>query len=125
MAPEQLLRSLRRIAYVLAGTGTLYLFVRYDLFDVPEVGCSPVVGVAPGARLLLDSWAEDARVDDVVLFRDANGALHIGRIVEPGEALGPEAVWIGGDDPDCPGYESAASGAVPRGAIRARVLVAF
>jgi len=125
MAPEELTRRLRRIAYVLAGTGALYLFVRYDLFDVPEAGCSPVVGVAPGARLLLDGWATDARVDDVVLFRDAAGALHLGRIVEPGEPLGSDAVWIGGDDPDCPGYESAASGAVPRSAILARVLVAF
>ncbi len=117
--------KVRRAGYVLAATGVVYLWARYDVYDVPEIACSPVVGVAPGARLVLDRWAKDVRSEDVLMFRDASGMLHLGRVEDAPQPLAPGEVWIGGDDPACPGYESADSGAVPKERIEARVLVAF
>jgi hypothetical protein len=117
--------KVRRAGYVLAAAGVVYLWSRYDVYDVPQIACSPVVGVAPGARLLLDRWAKDAREHDVLLFRDAAGALHLGRVEAAPGALSSGELWIGGDDPACPGFESSESGAVPRERIEARVLIAF
>lgn len=117
--------KVRRAGYVLAAVGVFYLWSRYDVYDVPEIACSPVVGVAPGARLLLDRWAKDAREEDVLLFRAADGALHLGRVEAAPQPIGDDVLWIGGDDPACPGYESSQSGTVPRERVVARVLLAF
>lgn|GEM_PF-6138006 len=123
LTPAKLVRGARRVALVGALLGAFYLFSRYSLLDLPERGCSPLWNVAPGDRLVLDTWERDPAPGDGVVVRDADGALQLGRVLEPPTGTTDGALWIGYDDPNCPGYDSAVSGAIARDDVVGRILL--
>lgn len=121
----RIVRSLRRLVFVAAAAGAYYLVSRYALFTLPDRGCSPLWNVAPGDRLLLDTWERAPVPGHGVLVRDADGALQLGRVVEPPPGTPDGALWIGYDDANCPGYDSSTSGAIPSEDVIGRILLAL
>lgn len=123
--PARVVRALRRFVLVAAALGAYYLFSRYTLFDLPERGCSPLWNMAPGDRLVLDTWEREPAVGDGVVVRDADGFLQLGRVLAAPPGTDASALWIGYDDPNCPGYDSSVSGAIPTDAVIGRILLAL
>ncbi|QDU84965.1 hypothetical protein Pla163_20850 [Planctomycetes bacterium Pla163] len=123
-SPARILRVVRRGVLITAFAGAAYLLSRFTTFDMPETGCSPIWRLAPGQRLLLDTAASHAGVGDVVIFRTGRETLAIGRIAGEGVAsgIGADELWIGTDDPSCPGWDSSVDGAVERADVVGKVL---
>lgn len=119
----RLLRTLRRVVLAVAFLGAYYLFSRYTLFDLPTEGCSPLWNVAPGDRLVLDTWEREPSVGDGVVVRAADGSLHLGRVLAAPAGTDTGALWIGYDDANCPGYDSSLSGAIPAEDVVGRILL--
>ncbi len=119
----RLLRRGRLLAYVVIGALVTYGFLRYDLANLPAEGCSPLHGLEPGSRIVLDRWCGRPLPGAAVFFEGAGGELLLGRVAEPGETLvlGPDALWILSERADCPGRDSRTLGPIPTKKVVGRV----
>ncbi|MBK6940207.1 MAG: hypothetical protein IPH13_08375 [Planctomycetes bacterium] len=89
--PKRLRRPLRWVLLVAAAAYVLSLGWRYSLVKLPE-GTSPLFDVHAGDRAVVMVLAERDAVEagHIVLWRDARGVLHLGRVV----AIGGERVAL-------------------------------
>lgn len=89
--PKRLLRPLRWLLLAAAVAYLLSFGWRYSLVKLPE-GTSPLFDVHAGDRAVVMVLAERDAVEagHIVLWRDAGGVLHLGRVV----AVGGERVTV-------------------------------
>ena len=121
----------RRFCLAVSVGGLLWLVWRFDLVSLPAAGNSPLVEIPPGARLLVDRHPRPFEVGDVLFFRGTDGALLMGRVVEPPPGLTAEAElaleagawWIEGDTPSLPLVDSRLLGPIPPERIEGRMLL--
>lgn len=102
----------------------LYGWRRFDVVTLPEGARSPLFGIHPGDRLLVDRSAEPGTDEEDWLYHDAEGALLLGRtkVPPPGTALGPGELWLEFER-EVPGLaDSRTAGPVPRAALAGRVI---
>lgn len=121
MSPRRLVVHLRRVVLTVCLVALGYLWIRFDVYPLPDAGCSPVARFGPGDTLLLDLRPRAAEVGDALLVRGDDGLLHLVVVtrVRPGE------VWVGTDAPSCPGPGSEEFGWVASGDVAARALMAL
>jgi hypothetical protein len=126
--PRRLQRHLRYLCFLAAGLGLGYIAWRFDTQTLPAGGCSPLMRYAPGNRLLVDRRPPRLEVGDALLFR-AEGQLLLGAVarVRPDGAPpdGVDAVWIAGDNPQCPAHGSAELGWIDAHAVQGRVVMVW
>ncbi|MEZ5980023.1 MAG: hypothetical protein R3F34_17670 [Planctomycetota bacterium] len=130
MNPQRIVRHARRATIAFAAVAIFYLVSRYGVVPVPAEGESPIFGIGPGSRLLVDTWADAPNVEDVVLFRHEQGGatvLQLGRVrsAPSGASLPADSLWIECDDVGVAGFDSAVEGPVAKERVVARVLFAF
>ena len=123
MNPRTLTPHLRRIAYLLAGMGVIYLYLRFDTRRLPEEGCSPLLRFAPGDRLLIDQRPEGFAVGDAVLVQADDGILYLALVRRLRSE--DQELWVQTDAPDCPGRDSDDFGWVPVEEAVARVIMVW
>lgn len=131
--PRRVVVAARRVTLFLAVLGAAYLFWRADVLELPEEGCSPLHGFAPGARVLVDRAPGELRVGHAVLFRGRTGELLLGRIATPGPNVGSDEraqlaagdLWILTERDDCPGRDSDDLGPIPTDDVVARLLLSL
>ncbi len=131
---RQVLRYLRLAVLVVAAMGFAHLYQRYKLVSVPSESCSPILGVEPGTKLLVDTapTEENLFLNDLVLYAlpsSPGDPIHYsyGRITTPpgsppGTLRTEAGFWLLGDNPDCPYPDSRSEGTFPLESITARVL---
>jgi len=131
---RRVLRHVRMGVLVVAVIGFAHLYQRFKLIAVPVESCSPILGVEPGTKLLVDTEPTDEHLflGDLVLYAlpaDADGVVRYsyGRIaVPPGSPPGTrrldDGFWLLGDNPSCPYPDSRSEGLFPIEAVAARVL---
>lgn len=122
-SPRQLQVLARRVTLVLAAIGLGYLFVRFDLRTLPDDRCCPLTDFVPGDRLVLDTRPRALTPGQPVLLLVQGGGEVLGKIERVREADG--ALWCTTDRDGCPGFDSAASGWVPREAVVGRILLGW
>ena len=122
-AARTLVRRVRRVTLVLVVAALGYLFVRFDLVRLPEEGCSPLYAVPPGSLLVVDLRPRPLASGDIVLYRDGDGVLLLGRVDEPPVAgTPPGSLWVATDATGCPTRDSNTMGALSREAVAGRVM---
>lgn len=124
MSPKVLQRILRNATLVVTFAGGLYLWNRFELFDLPAEGCSPLQSLRPGNKLWVDLYPRRIGVGDVVFFQPPGGEISLGRVERLEEEPQPR-YWLGVDDPACPGQDSEALGWVSRDWIQGRMMMAL
>jgi hypothetical protein len=116
---------IRRGVLCAAAGLVLYGWRRFDVVTLPEGARSPLFGIHPGDRLLIDRHAEPGTEEEDWLYRDAAGALLLARTkaAPPGHAtLGPDELWLEFER-EVPGLsDSRTSGPVARAALAGRVV---
>ena len=119
MNPRRLVVHLRRIVLVTCAVGFAYLWMRFDVYELPDQGCSPVARFGPGDTLLLDRRPRPAETGDALLVHGDDGLLHLVVVTEVREG----EVWVQSDAPSCPGRDSDEFGWVATEDVAARVLM--
>ena len=100
----------------------IYGIARFESIRLPSNGCSPVHGVEPGARLVLDTWAQNLGAGELVLYRDAAGVLYLGRVQPfPANEESGSGLWVLGDRSDCPTRDSRDLGPIDTDRIAGRI----
>ena len=123
LSPRTVVKHARHACLSLAAAGALYLAWRFDWMTLPEEGCSPVMSLAAGQRLLLDRRPPAWSAGDVAVFHGADDRLYLASVAAlRGEGRRLEA-WLRADAPDCPGPDSDELGWIPRADLRARVVM--
>ncbi len=126
--PRRLQRRLRNLCLLVAALCVGYLAWRYDTQTIPVGGCSPLMRFGPGNRLLVDQRPRGLRVGDALLFR-GEGRLLLGAVerVRPDGAAPTrvDAVWMVGDNPQCPARDSGQLGWIDVGQVAGRVLMVW
>jgi len=125
LEPRGVQRLLRRVLLLALVFFAVYLWRRLEWITLPADGCSPLLQIAPGTRLVFDTSPPAVHVGDVVLFEGPGGKVHLGQVHDPAEGDGArpaDALWILTDDPDCPGLDSRDLGWIPEGRVRGRLL---
>ena len=121
MKPAQVQRVLRRITFLLAAVGGLYIYSRFSLMTLPAEGCSPIERFAPGTSLLLDQRPPQWGVGDAVLFGSGADSISLGEV---GELRSDGSAWIVINATNCPGASSAELGWIAEDRLVARVIFA-
>jgi len=131
ISPARLLARVRRWVLFLAVAGALYGYSRFDVVLLPEGALSPVFGIHPGQRFLVDRHARSGGPGETWLYRGPDGALLLGRALEPPEGLDAEAraalaegaLWLCFERP-VPGLaDSRTLGPIPTSALEGRVIL--
>ena len=112
---------------VLAALG--FFLLRFDIVGLPAQGCSPLLGIAPGAKLVVDRHPAAIEPGDGVLFRSPQGELLLGRVASPPASASAEALaacragalWLVSEDPDCSTADSTRFGPIAPAAIEGRI----
>ncbi len=112
---------------VLALSG--FFLLRFDLVSLPAEGCSPLLGIAPGDRLIVDRHPSAIQLGDGVLYRSPAGELLLGRVDAPPpsapasvfEACRAGDLWIVTEDPACSTADSTRFGPISRAALVGRI----
>ena len=131
MTPEKILLWLRRAVLVLAALGLSYLVWRADILNLPQAGCSPLHGFAPGDRVLVDLQPGGVELGAAVMFEGRDGELLLGRVSEAPLELDPDlraqldagALWILTERDDCPGQDSDDLGPIAAERVVARLIM--
>lgn len=100
--PAQALRRARRVVLFLTVALMLYGIARFDLVLLPEGARSPLHGLHPGDRLLVDRHARSGVEGDVWLYRGPGQELLLARVTTPPDglaereraALAEGALWL-------------------------------
>lgn len=128
-----LLRRIRIVVYGIVIVLVVTMVWRFDVISLPEEGCSPLRRLAPGDRIVVDVHPGELREGDVVFFRAGAGEIRFGE-VQPVPPSAPEetwaavaagALWIVGDDADCPARDSRVLGPIEREAVEGRLVLVF
>jgi hypothetical protein len=106
-----------------------FLLLRYDLLRLPEQGCSPLSGIAPGARLVVERHPRKVAPGDALLYRSPAGELLLGRVVEPPASVSAEAhaacaagsLWLVSEDRACSTKDSGEFGPIAPSAVEGRI----
>ena len=121
MEPSRILPWARRATLIVAAVAGIYIWNRFEVFDLPEEGCSPLLSLAPGTTLWVDTRPRGYAVGDVVFFESAGGDVLIAMVDSiPAE----DSYWVLTDNPDCPGADSSELGPIPAERMRGRVVFA-
>ena len=124
------LDRMRIVVYVVLVVVTGFVLWRYDLVRLPSEGCSPLVGFAPGDRLVVERRLVAADVEgEAVLYRAPTGELLLGRVSPLPPSAPPEhwaaveagALWLEVERRDCPGGDSRRFGPIETEAAWGRV----
>ncbi|MEQ1892464.1 MAG: hypothetical protein ABL998_07995 [Planctomycetota bacterium] len=125
MKPARMLAWARRVLLFAVIGLLLYGWRRFDVVTLPEGAHSPLFGIHPGDRLLVDRRAEPGAGEENWLYRDGAGALLLGRTKGAHEgvaALEAGQVWLEFER-EVPGLaDSRTNGPVPRSALAGRVV---
>lgn len=121
MKPRVVLRHARRLTYLIAIACTVYLWLRFDVYDLPEAGLCPVAGYASGQTLILDRSPGDFEEGEVLFARTDDGLLQLGRVTK----VGDQGLWLEADAPGSPGPDSDQFGWVSPDRVEARVILAW
>ncbi|QDU67570.1 hypothetical protein [Engelhardtia mirabilis] len=132
MSPSRFLLVTRRAVLIVAAAGLGYLFWRADMLTLPEQGCSPLHGFAPGDRVIVDRRPKELGPGAAVLFEGRAGELLLGRVVDAPRDLDPAAraliergaLWIETERDDCPGNDSDDLGPIATERVVARLIMA-
>lgn len=89
--PERWLGRIRRVVLLVATSLVLYAWARFDVVVLPEGAVSPLYGIHPGDRLLVDRRPGALGSGSDVLYRAPDGRLLLGRTAEPPADAGAEA----------------------------------
>ncbi|MDP6538550.1 MAG: hypothetical protein QF903_00835 [Planctomycetota bacterium] len=116
--PRALIGWVRRATLLAVVGGVLYAVSRFELLEMPEDRCSPLLAIAPGTTLVVDLRAKVVEVGDVVFHEGDGGELWVGRV----EALRAGGLWIVTDAPSCPVADSRTLGEVAPERLRGRVV---
>lgn len=133
MNPRRLQRLLWRGRIALyAGVVLVLLYGtwRYDLVRLPAAGCSPVEGVEPGDRLVVDVRERRPGRGAIVLFRTPDARLAFARVEPPPpsapaevhDAVAAGALWLVADRAGCPGPDSRRLGPLGPDAVAGTVV---
>lgn len=87
ISSARFLARVRRVIFALVLASAGYGFVRFDLVALPSGAHSPLYGIHPGDRLLVDRHARHADLDQVWLYRGRAGELWLGRVSTPPAVL--------------------------------------
>lgn len=123
ITPQRVLGTALAAVAIFAAGAAVWIGSRFEFLSLPREGCTPIRGLQPGARLLVDrspSLLADGRV---VLWRGSDEAVHLGRLAPAPQPIAPDQVWIVVDDPDCPAPQSSSVGPIPRERVAGRVLM--
>ena len=123
MKKQQALAYLRRVTWLFAAGGAIYLWARYDLIRLPGAGCSPLLSLRPESVLWVDRYSRKALPGDVLFFSLPDGRVGFGRCAKRRE--NPDGYWIVSDNPSCLGPGSNEFGWVAPGDVQARMVMAF
>ena len=119
MNRNQIIVWMRRVTWMTALLGGMYLFLRFDTIQLEE-GISPIHRYGQGDRLLVDLHFDGLAEGNAVVVRGTDQALHLVLI----ERIDPEqGVWVRVDHPD--GYSSESQGWLARDAVLGRVVLAI
>jgi hypothetical protein len=119
-----------RIALYVAMLAVLaYFFLRFEVVTLPAEGCSPLLGIAPGQKLVVERRPGGVVPGDAVLFRSPQGELLLGRVATPPESAGSEALaacaadalWLVSEDAECSTADSSRFGPIARSAVEGRI----
>ena len=125
MTPTRLLRILRRTVMVLALAGAGYLMVRFDGLKLTLDSPSPLLRFSPGDSLVLDSYPDDLRIDDPVIFAGPDGRVHLALVSEIRQEEGASQFWLRYDAPDCVAPDSQTLGWIGEEWIVGRVIMVW
>ncbi|MFT7486081.1 MAG: hypothetical protein ACI9F9_001934 [Candidatus Paceibacteria bacterium] len=112
---------LRRLSLVVAALGGVYLWQRYEVFPLPDAGCSPLMSLSPGSTLWVDKQPPNLGVGDVIFFTLPNGSIGFGRCTK----LQDRGLWLETDVEACPAVDSNSLGWVERNRVHGRLIMAF
>ncbi len=129
--PARFLRALRRACLALAVLLAGYLVLRFDVVELPEGARSPLYGIHPGDRLLVDRYRRLPATGEAVLYRGERGELLLGRATAPpqdlpapaAQAIGAGALWILSECADVPAPDSRELGPIPPERVVGRVVL--
>lgn len=125
MKSERALAWVRRgLLFVVLGL-LAYGWRRFDVVALPEGALSPLHGIHPGDRLLVDRHARPAAGESDWLYRVAGGALLLGRskAAPAGVTLGADELWLEFER-ELPGLaDSRTQGPIPATALEGRVVL--
>ena len=119
--PRRFLPWIRRASLAAAALGALWIYWRFELLELPGAGCSPLLRLAPGSRLVVDRRPPRLAAGDVVLFDLGDGSLGIAEV----ERVAAEGLWLRTDAPGCPGPDSDELGWVAPERVGGRMVFAF
>jgi hypothetical protein len=125
------LRRARRAVLLLSVGLAFYAYARFDIVRLPSEALSPLYGIHPGDRLLIDRHARAGSVGEAWLYRGARHELLLGRAVRaPRElpegqraALAAGALWLTSERAVGATSGSDELGPIPRTALEGRVLL--
>jgi hypothetical protein len=124
-AAKTLFWSRRVVLFAVLGL-LLYGWKRFDVITLPEEARSPLFGVHPGDRLLIDRRAQPGPGEEDWLYRDAAGALLLGRKKAPppeSPPLGEDEFWLEFEREVAGLGDSRMHGPVPRASLAGRVVL--
>lgn len=127
MKADRVLGWVRRVLLLGVLGLCAYAWRRFDVVALPEGALSPLHGIHPGDRLLVDRRARPEAGEADWLFRGADGALLLGRSKAPpaGHTLGADELWLEFER-EVPGLQdSRARGPVSAGELEGRVVLVF
>ncbi len=102
MKPNQIVRFLRRVVFMVALIGVGYLALRYEGFQLDERRCSGLLRFSPGDALLVDRFPRDLDRGQVIVFYGPAGLRHLALIQRVRQGAASDEYWVGGDVLDCP-----------------------
>ncbi|MEX1023833.1 MAG: hypothetical protein WD226_02045 [Planctomycetota bacterium] len=126
----QLLRRARIAIYVGVLVVVAYFILRYDMVGLPGEGCSPLVALTPGERLVVDRWVGEPELGALLLFSDGADEILLGKLSTLPHSAPPRmhaaiergSYWIVTDAPDCPGRDSRVMGPIEPDDVVGRIL---
>lgn len=130
---KRFLGRARRLILFATIASALYGYARFDIVTLPEGALSPLYGIHPGDRMLLDRRAHVGAPGEVWLYRGPDERLLLGRALPAPESLADEArqamergaLWLAAER-DLPGIpDSRQLGPIAREARVGRVLFVF
>ena len=110
---------------VLALAGAGYLMVRFDGLKLTLDSPSPLLRFSPGDSLVLDSYPDDLRIDDPVIFAGPDGRVHLALVSEIRQEEGASQFWLRYDAPDCGAPDSQTLGWIGEEWIVGRVIMVW